>query len=88
MSIGRVLNTAFGAIFGNLYVMLGIAFLFSGLPRGLVAYFQQSALPSLGTGQTSPGTFVWIVLAGVLVTLLFTVIAQGGLIAATFGLRA
>lgn len=83
MSIGRILNTAFGAIFGNLYVMLGVAFLFSGLPRGLVAYFQQSALPSLGTGQTPPGTFVWIVLAGVLVTLLFTVIAQGALIAAT-----
>ncbi|HWU72434.1 MAG TPA: hypothetical protein VN137_03055 [Sphingomonas sp.] len=83
MSIGRVLNTAFGAIFGNLYAMLGIAFLFSGLPRGLVAYFQQSALPSLGNGQSSPGTFVWIVVAGTLVTMLFTVIAQGALIGAT-----
>jgi len=83
MSIGRILNTAFGAIFGNLYVMLGIAFLFSGLPRGLVAYFQQSALPSLGTGQSLQGTFIWIVVAGTLVTMLFTVIAQGALIGAT-----
>ena len=83
MSIGRVLNTAFGAIFGNLFVMLGIAFLFSGLPRGLVTYFQQSALPSIGTGQASPGTFLWIVAAGTLVTMVFTVIAQGALVRAT-----
>jgi len=83
MSIGRVLNTAFGAIFGNLFVMLGIAFLFSGLPRGLATYFQQSALPSIGTGQASPGTFLWIVAAGLLVTMVFTVVAQGALVRAT-----
>lgn len=83
MLIGRILNTAFGAIFGNLYVMLGIAFLFSGLPRGLVAYVQQSALPSIGSGQSPPGTFVWIFVAGTLITMLFTVIAQGALIGAT-----
>jgi hypothetical protein len=83
MSIGRILNTAFGAIFGNLFVMLGIAFLFSGLPRGLVTYFQQSALPRIGTGQSSPATFVWIVVAGTLVTMLFTVVAQGALVRAT-----
>lgn len=83
MSIGRILNTAFGAIFGNLYVMLGIAFLFSGLPRGLVAYFQQSALPSVGTGRLPPGAIMWIFVAGTLVTMLFTVIAQGALIGAT-----
>jgi hypothetical protein len=58
MSIGRILNTAFGAIFGNPYVMFGIAFLFSGLPRGLVAYVQQSALPNIGNGQSPPSTFV------------------------------
>jgi len=40
MSIGRVLNTAFGAIFGNLFLMLGIAFLFAGLPQGVISYFQ------------------------------------------------
>jgi hypothetical protein len=83
MSIGRVLNTAFGAIFGNLFVMLGIAFLFSGLPRGLVAYFQQSALPRIGTGQLPPGIFLGIIAAGLLVTMVFTAVAQGAVVRAT-----
>ena len=83
MSIGRILNTAFGAIFGNLFVMLGIAFLFSGLPQGLVTYFQQSAQARIAGGQVSPFTFLWISAGGLLVTMLFTVVAQGALVRAT-----
>jgi hypothetical protein len=83
MSIGRILNTAFGAIFGNLFVMLGIAFLFSGLPRGLATYFQQSALLYIGAGQVAPGIFLGIFAAGLLITMVFTVVAQGALIRAT-----
>lgn len=83
MSIGRVLNTAFGAIFGNLFVMLGIAFLFGGIPRGLVTYFQREALATLGSGQSSPSAFIWMVLAGALIVILFGVIANGALVRAT-----
>jgi hypothetical protein len=83
MSIGRILNTAFGAIFGNLFVMLSIAFVFAGIPRGLVTFVQQSALPRIGAGQASPGTFLWIIVAGVVVTMLFAVVSQGALVRAT-----
>lgn len=83
MSIGRVLNTAFGAIFGNLFVMLGIAFLFSGLPQGLVTYFQQSVQARMVGGQVAPGTLLGVFVVGILVFVLFGVIAQGALVRAT-----
>lgn len=83
MSIGRVLNTAFGTIFGNLFVIVGIAFLFGGLPRALVTYVQRSGLPRVGTNQIAPATFLWLLVAGLLITMVFAVIAQGALIRAT-----
>jgi hypothetical protein len=83
MSIGRVLNTAFGAIFGNLFVMLGIAFLFGGLPKGLVTYFQQDAQARITGGQVMPTEFLTITLGGLVLTMLFTVVAQGALVRAT-----
>ncbi len=83
MSIGRVLNTAFGAIFGNLFVMLGIAFLFGGLPQGVITYFQQGVQARIAGGQVSPGTLLEVVAVGILVMVLFGVIAQGALIRAT-----
>lgn len=83
MSIARVLNTAFGAIFGNLFVMLGIAFLFTGLPRGLITYFQRSALARVGTSQVSPGTFLWFAAAGLVVTIVLGTLAQGAMVRAT-----
>lgn len=83
MSIGRVLNTAFGAIFGNLFVMLGIAFLFAGLPRGIVTFFQQSAQAQIGSGIVTPAQFLIISMAGLGVTLVFAIFAQGALTRAT-----
>ncbi len=83
MSIGRVLNTAFGAIFGNLFVMLGIAFLFGGLPQGVVSYFQQGAQAGISGGQIPSSTILWIYAAGFLIAMLFGVIGQGALVRAT-----
>lgn len=83
MSIGRILNTAFGAIFGNLFVMLGIAFLFGGLPQGVIAYFQQSLTPQLAAGSISAGQYFGVVILGSLVNMVFTVLAQGALVRAT-----
>jgi len=83
MSIGRILNTAFGAIFGNLYVMLGIAFLFGGLPQGAISYFQQSLTPQLSTGSISLGQYAGVVILGSLLNMVFTVLAQGALVRAT-----
>lgn len=83
MSIGRVLNTAFGAIFSNLFVMLGIAFLFAGLPQGAISYFQQSVTPQLTAGSISLGQYVGLVILGSLLNMVFTVLAQGALVRAT-----
>lgn len=83
MSIGRILNTAFGAIFGNLFVMLGIAFLFGGLPQGVISYFQQSLTPQLAAGSISVGRYAGVVLLGSLLNMVFAVLAQGALVRAT-----
>jgi len=83
MSIGRILNTAFGAIFGNLFVMLGIAFLFSGLPRGFVAYFQRSALIQVGSNPGTSSVLLWGAAAALLVTMVLGVIGQGAMVRAT-----
>lgn len=83
MSIGRILNTAFGSIFGNLAAMTGIAFLFAGLPRALVTFFQQTAQAEIGTGLVTPAQFVMITVGGFAVAMLFTIVAQGALVRAT-----
>jgi uncharacterized membrane protein len=83
MSIGRILNTAFGAIFGNLFVMLGIAFLFGGLPQGVISYFQESLTPRLAAGSISLGQYVGVVILASLLNMVFTVLAQGALVRAT-----
>jgi uncharacterized membrane protein (Fun14 family) len=83
MSIGRILNTAFGAIFGNLFVMLGIAFLFGGLPQGAISYFQQSLTPQLAAGSISLGQYFGLVVLGSLLNMVFAVLAQGALVRAT-----
>ena len=83
MSIGRILNTAFGAIFGNLFVMLGIAFLFGGLPQGVISYFQQSLTPQLTAGSISTSQYFGLVILGSLLNMVFTVLAQGALVRAT-----
>jgi uncharacterized membrane protein len=83
MSIGRILNTAFGAIFGNLFVMLGIAFLFAGLPQGVISYFQRSVAQQLAAGSISLGQYFGIVILGSLLNMVFTVLAQGALVRAT-----
>jgi hypothetical protein len=83
MSIGRVLNTAFGAIFGNLFVMLGIAFLFAGLPQGIVSYFQDSLQPQVTAGSISILQYFGFIAGGALLNMVFTVVAQGALVRAT-----
>lgn len=83
MSIGRVLNTAFGAIFGNLFVMLGIAFLFAGLPQGVISYFQRSVAPQVAAGSISLSQYFAVVILGALLNMVFTVLAQGALVRAT-----
>lgn len=83
MSIGRVLNTAFGAIFGNLFVMLGIAFLFAGIPQGVISYFQQSVAPQVAAGSISMSQYFGVVILGALLNMVFTVLAQGALVRAT-----
>jgi len=83
MSIGRVLNTAFGAIFGNLFVMLGIAFLFAGVPQGIISYFQQSLAPQVAAGSISMSQYFGVVILGSLLNMVFTVLAEGALVRAT-----
>ncbi len=83
MSIGRVLNTAFGAIFGNLFVMLGIAFLFAGLPQGIISYFQRSLAPAVSSGAISPGEYFGFIFGAAILNMVFTILAQGALVRAT-----
>ena len=85
MSIGRVLGTAFGVLFGNLWVILGISFLFCGVPQGLINYLQQYAQTLVRDGSATPGMVVALFVSGVLINALCAIVAQGALVRATIG---
>jgi hypothetical protein len=85
MSIGRVLGTAFGVLFGNLWVILGISFLFCGVPQGVINYLQQYAQTLVRDGSATPGMVAALFVSGVLINALCAIVAQGALVRATIG---
>jgi len=85
MSIGRILGTAFGVLFGNLWVILAISFVFCGIPQGLINYLQQYAQTLVRDGSATPGMVLALVVSGVLINALCAIVAQGALARATIG---
>jgi len=79
MSIGRVLNAAFGTILSNLFVMMGIALLFVGVPRVMISYLEQPFLHVAATGATGAIEHFGFTFGTTVLNMVFMTIAQGAL---------
>lgn len=82
VSIGRVLQRAFGTIGDNPVVTLGIAFLFSALPTALITYLSQQMRTSLLTALGFKGAIA-LFLATSVAAIVFAMLTQGALVRAT-----
>lgn len=83
VSIGRILSRTFAAITGNPGVVLAIAFLFGALPQAGISYLQQVLTRADQAERIDFGGAVTVILLAAFVSMVLTLVVQGGLVRAT-----